>query len=151
MDTGFIVNDYIFILQLGEELPESYSQLAEYFNVFNITLVPVRLQDFLDIKKDKNLFHVMVVVNDLKSRMKFLDIQKRILNFYLKSRRFHLHDVTSFGKIDIFTKIARFNVYNHYSLPANLKMVVCEIAKKYYQTGKQLHKWPGGTRAKLPV
>ncbi|MCK5074101.1 MAG: hypothetical protein KAQ98_11795 [Bacteriovoracaceae bacterium] len=151
MENSAFYNDYIFFLQLGKNLPTYYYQFASHFSKWDITVVPIKIEELLDVKKGHRIPHIVVVVPDLETAAMYVRLQERIINFSLKTKRFYLHDVNSFGRISIFKNIARLNVYQYFELPVNISDIAGNIAEFYYSTDKDNQKWPGGRRAKLPA
>lgn len=141
--------EFIFYLQLSEQLPPSFFSLAEKLSRYEISLVPVRGQDLMNFNESSR-HYLIAQVTDLASHTQFRDLRRRFLDVALLNKRFFLFHLSSFGPVVMADKVERLNTYYHYPLPLTFNLLGRSIAGLYYREKKQFQRWPGGRRGRLP-
>lgn len=141
--------NYIFYLQLGDELQDEFFQLSHFFNKWKISLLPV-LPSQLASMAEKGRHHIIVHVPDHQSYERYSHSFKRYLKMGLLSKKYCLHDLSSFGKISSAHQFERTKSYFHHRLPMDADFFVKSVVKSYYLEKKVSKKWPGTRRGRLP-
>ncbi len=141
--------EFIFYLQLTEELPQSFFVLAEHLAYYQISLVPVQPDDLNNF--DESSRHYLVAqITDMTSLSRFRELRRRYLDVALMNKRFFLFHLSSFGSVVMADKIERINTYYHFPLPLSYDVLSRAISGLYYREKKQFQRWPGGRRSRLP-
>lgn len=141
--------EFIFYLQLTDELPQSFFALAEHLSRYEVTLVPVSPNDLTSFNEGSK-HYLVAQITDLASYNRFREFRRRFLDVALLNRRFFLFHLSSFGPVVMADKVERLNTYYHYPMPLSYKLLGRSIAGLYYREKKQFQRWPGGRRSRLP-
>jgi hypothetical protein len=149
MNTNEVPENYIFFLQLEDDLPEIFCHLAHHLSKKNISLIPVRIQDFDDLAKLRRNY-LISIAPDMASAKILHRFKKKILDHSIMTGRVCLFEGTSFNKTPIIRKSTKERSYFCFQLPILFEDICNEIAKVYYKEKKMFAKWPGGRRVTLP-
>jgi hypothetical protein len=141
--------NYIFYLQTKTELDYSFIELSDILSKFNISLLPVTVEDLRIISKNTKI-HLVVLRKDLSTHFAFNDLRTKFLDLALISNRINLCDVSSFSTIEIAGKCEKAENYRFINLPASFKQIAMTLALDYFKEKNKTDEWPGGRRAKLP-
>lgn len=141
--------NYIFYLQIKNDLDDNYYLLAEVFRKINISLLPISADDLKVLDRNKKNY-LISIRNDFSSAVNFNLMKKSFLDTAMLAGKIALFDVSSFSEIENATKFQNKNIYRYFPLPQNLKQVAMSIAVDFYRDRNSQAEWPGGKRAKLP-
>ncbi len=141
--------NYIFFLQLSDELQDEYLQLSHYFKRWGITLLPV-LPVQLAHMAEKDRHHVLSYLPDHRSHDRFNLCFKRYLKMGMLSKKYCLHQLSSFGKLESSHQFERMKSYYHYRLPLDAQEFVQQVVKQFYLEKRDNRRWPGTKRGRLP-
>jgi len=140
--------EYIFYLQLTEELPESFFLLAKKIVKYDIHLIPVHPND-LNNFNESSRHYLIAQITDMASLNLFREVRLAYLDMALMNKRFILYHLSSFGPLVMPDKIERTGTYYHFPLPLPYVVLTRAILGLYYREKKQLERWPGGRRCRL--
>ncbi len=141
--------NYIFYLQLGNELQDEFFQLSHFFNQWRITLIPVLPKQLPEmVEKGRN--HILAHVPDHLSYERYTYSFKRYLKMGLLSKKYCLHELSSFSKVPSAHQFERTKSYFQYRLPVDVDLFVKSVVKNYYLEKRVNKKWPGTRRGRLP-
>lgn len=141
--------NYIFYLQLSDELQDEYLQLAHYFKRWGITLLPVSPVQ-LSLMAEKERHHVLAYIPDHRSYDRFKQYFARYLKMGVLNKKYCLHQLSSFGKLESAHQFERMKSYYHHPLPQDTEEFVQAVVRQYYLEKRDNHRWPGTKRGRLP-
>lgn len=141
--------NYIYYLRTKGGLPPYYFQLSQILKDFQTTLVPVTLEQLMEMPLHQTQV-VLAVSPDMESFQYFQYAQKRFMEFALKTKRLTLVHASSFSTFPRAEQLYVLRNYHHLTIPVSL-YAIAHKAFVLSQIGKSIdQKWPGGRRAKLP-
>ncbi len=143
-------NEWIFILKLGDALPDGYVKLVEQFAAQGISLVPIEFDQYIEFFKKFNHIDLIVVENGLEQRKQFTHFFKRHFEFAVKNKLLSLYHLSSFAPATINMNFGKTNGYHYYQLPLKVCKLVDSIITTYSTRKYNRQKWPGGRRGRLP-
>ena len=142
--------NYIFYLQLTDELTEDFFYFSAVMSKFNFNLIPIMPEDLREVSKNINV-HIMVIVSTIASFNKYQGVKKKFLSFAVKNRIVKLFELTSFIPDEELLRNKAIDSYKVYRLPLQAKKISMIIVKEYLTSMSSIGQWPGGRRAKLPT
>lgn len=141
--------EFIFYLQLTDELPPHFYNLAEGLSRYEISLVPIQIGDLKNFSGSSR-HYIVAQISDLTSLNRFTELRQSYLDVALSNKRFFLFHLSSFGSVVMAEKIERINTYYHFPLPLPYDVLSRAMSGLYYREKKQFQRWPGGRRNRLP-
>lgn len=141
--------NYIFYLQLGDELQDEFFQLSHFLNKWGISLLPVLPGQLADLT-EKGRNHIITHVPDHLSHDRYLFNFKRHLKMGLLSKKYCVHELSSFGKVPAAHQFERTKSYFHHRMPIDVEFFVKSVVKNFYLEKSVNKKWPGTRRGRLP-
>lgn len=141
--------NYIFYLQLSDELQDEYFQLAHFLKRWAISLVPV-LPSQLGQMTEKERHHLISYIPDHRSYERYTAAFKRYLKMGVLSKKYCLHELSSFPKQESSHQFERMKSYFQHRLPLDAEDVVKNIVRQFYLEKQDNRRWPGTRRGRLP-
>ena len=141
---------YVIYLQFEEKLDERFFYLTRVFQQFGISLIPVTVDEFKEIRHCEGEY-VLALVRDIASYEKYRRLLKRYMNYSLRTGKMTLIEASSFTVFHDNKLLKNKNVFQ-YRLPISMFSVASDIGEIIYTNlTTESKKWPGGKRAKLPT
>lgn len=141
---------YLFFLQLSQRLPDSYFRLAAYLIDYDVTLVPIYLNDLLKISVNDFRPSILMLNNSLESNNNYQIYRKKFLDFALQTNKYVIYEISSFSPNPNSYKVRKNEYYNYYQLPIEIEYLASEIARIAYKHSSVKSAWPGGKNFRLP-
>ena len=142
-------NRFAFYIKCTRGLPVDYFKIANQLNQYKITLLPISIEEFFQIRSTSLKF--CLILNNTFESKGFVDKFRE--NYFKLALLFGgciLVEVSSFNVLE-FARLMQNNIrYFHIQLPENIDLVCKKIAAIYYKDILKREIWPGGTKAKLP-
>ena len=139
----------VLYLQFSKNIDENFLQLSKIFNKFNITLVPIRVQDLKSVAFNKRKY-ILAIVKDISSLKSYRKILSPFLNFMMRGSKVKLFEYSSFD-VSKDMRLKKYDDFIERRLPLSLFEIVNEVKESLSKDIAQHEtKWPGGRRGKLP-
>lgn len=146
-----IRDEWIFYLKLAPKLNENFLALDENFKRFGYNLIPVSFPNLLELIKDTDNVHVVVVVGSQREAAYYMrNVSKPIKNL-LRFGRITLSTASSFGFINESAKLTVRSNYDFYKLPIKATDLVDKILSTVLSKAVENTKWPGGVRPRMTI
>lgn len=142
--------DYILYLRTSGCFSAEYFHLSKVLKYLDISLVPVTLEQLMDMRIEKGTL-VLNISSNIEELKHFLYYRKRFLDFALKTSAISLVNVSSFSGFKGIEELVSLKNYYHLEIPIDLRIVACELFEILEQSKKHNLRWPGGRRARLPA
>ena len=140
---------YVIYLQFEDKLDERFFFLTRVFQQFNISLIPVTVEEFKELRHSDGEY-VLALVRDIASFEKYRKVLKRYMNYSLRTEKMTLIEASSFTTTHEPKFLKNKNVLQ-YRLPTSMFTVASDIGELIYtRLTTESKKWPGGRRVKLP-
>lgn len=141
--------NYIFYLQLSDELQDEYFQLSLNLKRWGISLVPV-LPHHLSKMTEKDRHHLICYVPDHRSYERYRAVFKQYLKLGIISKKYCLYELSSFPKNEEAHIFERLRSFYQFRLPVDGEEVVKSIVRQFYLEKQDNRRWPGTKRGRLP-
>lgn len=143
------INRFAFFIKSTRELPQDYFKIANGLNKYKITLLPISIDEFFQIKTTSAKF-CFILNNSLESKVFVDKFRSKYFKLSLLIGSCTLVEISSFEAPE-FVKVTQAKTkYFHFWLPEKLSLVCKKLAVLYYRDLLKKENWPGGKRAKLP-
>lgn len=131
-------------------LPRWFVDFSKGLAHYNITTVPITLDQLKDIQKNFSIMDIFVVDDDFVSHRWLNQKLKSHLGFSLRTHALRLYHLSSFQKIPKSANYEKGGAYFYYQLPVKVKELVDQVVYNFYSARKQSDVWPGGRKGSLP-
>lgn len=144
-----IKDEWIFYLKLTPNLNENFFSMDRHFKSFGFNLIPVSFPNLLELIKDNETFHVVVVVGSRREAAYYVkNVSKPIRNL-LRFKKINLFAASSFSFINESSKLTFRGNYEFYPLPIKTAQLCDKIFTKVLDDTVDNRQWPGGKSPRM--
>ncbi|HLE10292.1 MAG: hypothetical protein A2504_04665 [Bdellovibrionales bacterium RIFOXYD12_FULL_39_22] len=140
---------YIFYLQLSNNLVKDFFEFNRILNRQNIFLIPIHSDGLRALLREPDVI-ILAIIPDMSSLEKYNEIKHKILYSIIKGRRAKLFEVSSFLEDIYMHGQKKSGHYNYYQLPIGAGVICRNIVEAYQNSHGAQNQWPGGRRGHLP-
>lgn len=146
-----IKDEWIFYLKLGPKLNENFFSLDRHFKQYGFNLIPVSFPNLLELIKNDETFHVIVVVGSKREAAYYLKNLSKPLRNLLRFNKINLFSASSFGFVNESANLTFRGNYDFYPLPIKAAQLCDKILFKVLDQAADSKQWPGGKSPRVSI